>query len=487
MKTVRDMTARVQRPVRVLQFGEGNFLRAFADCMIDIANEKGVFDGSIAVVKPKATGSVARFQQQDCVYTVVIRGRQDGQTVDSARIVTSIDAVYHPQEDYDAWMALAAADTLQFVISNTTEAGIVLDRNDHYDGLPESFPGKLTKFLYARYEAFHASAAAGVTMLPTELIEGNGAALRACVLALSELWKLPDGFRSWLNDACTFCSTLVDRIVTGFPKENPEALYEKLGYRDELADIAEPFGLWVIEGGNDTLRERLPLQQAGQPVIFTDDLCPYRERKVRVLNGAHTATMLAGYLCGFDIVRDCMRDAQMGTLIRRVVMQEIVPFVPLPPEQTQGFASSVFERFDNPYIDHALLSISLNSVSKWRTRVLPSFRENFAANGCLPRLLTFSFAALLAFYRSCDLRDDGLHARRADGTQYLVHDGGDVLRTFAAHAGESDHNYVAAIASDTALWGGDLSRYENFTQTVAQWVGALCADPQVALARVLGS
>ena len=268
MKTIQALAERVRRPVRVLQFGEGNFLRAFSDCMIDIANEKGIFDGSIAVVKPKPTGSLERFRRQDCMYTVVFRGRRNGETVDSARIVTSIDAVYHPLEDYDAWMALAALDTLQFIFSNTTEAGIVLDRNDHFDGLPESFPGKLTKFLYARYEAFRGSAAAGVTLLPAELIDRNGAVLRECVLTLSELWNLPEDFRDWLKNACTFCCTLVDRIVTGFPKDDPAALYEKLGYRDELADIAEPFGLWVIEGG-EGLRERLPLQQAGLPVIFT--------------------------------------------------------------------------------------------------------------------------------------------------------------------------------------------------------------------------
>ena len=484
MKTIQALAERVRRPVRVLQFGEGNFLRAFSDCMIDIANEKGIFDGSIAVVKPKPTGSLERFRRQDCMYTVVFRGRRNGETVDSARIVTSIDAVYHPLEDNDAWKALAALHTLQFIFSNTTEAGIVLDRNDHFDGLPESFPGKLTKFLYARYEAFRGSAAAGVTLLPAELIDRNGAVLRECVLTLSELWNLPEDFRDWLKNACTFCCTLVDRIVTGFPKDDPTALYEKLGYRDELADIAEPFGLWVIEGG-EGLRERLPLQQAGLPVIFTDDQRPYRERKVRVLNGAHTAMVLAGYLCGFDIVRDCMHDAHMGALVRRVVTQEIAPFVPLPLEQTLDFAASVFERFENPFLDHALLSISLNSVSKWRARVLPSFRDNFAANGRLPRLLTFSFAALLAFYRSTDLRADGLHAHRADGTAYLVRDDEAALRVFAAHAGESNSDYAAAIASDTALWGEDLTCYENFVQTVADWAGMLRADPQAALARAL--
>ena len=227
------------------------------------------------------------------------------------------------------------------------------------------------------------------------------------------------------------------------------------------------------------------MQQAGLPVIFTDDQRPYRERKVRVLNGAHTATVLAGYLCGFDIVRDCMHDAHMGALVRRVVTQEIAPFVPLPLEQTLDFAASVFERFENPFLDHALLSISLNSVSKWRARVLPSFRDNFAANGRLPRLLTFSFAALLAFYRSTDLRADGLHAHRADGTAYLVRDDEAALRVFAAHAGESNSDYAAAIASATALWGEDLTCYENFVQTVADWAGMLRADPQAALARVL--
>lgn len=485
MQTIQDQIAkRIERPVRVLQFGEGNFLRAFADWMIDIANEQGAFDGSIAVVKPQPTGKVEQFAAQDYCYTVVLRGQQGGRTVDSTRIVTSLRAVYHPQEDYAAWMALSAVDTLQFILSNTTEAGIVLDCGDSFDGLPRTFPGKLTKFLYARYEAFNGAPNAGVTVLPTELIDRNGEHLKTCVRTLSEIWNLPEGFRTWLDTACTFCCTLVDRIVTGFPKNDAEALYTSLGYRDELAVIAEPFALWVIEG-DASLGERFPLQRAGLPVVFTEDSRPYHERKVRVLNGAHTATVLTGFLCGFDIVRDCMRDKQMGMLIRRIVTQEIAPFVPLPLAQTTEFAESVFERFDNPFLDHALLSIALNSVSKWRARVLPSLRDYSAARGCLPPLLTFSFAALLAFYRSDDLREDGLHACRADGREYLIRDDETVLQTFAAHANATDREYTAALAENVALWGEDLSLRTGVVETAAYWVGALRDSPLTALKTIL--
>lgn len=485
MKTINDIKLNYrERPIKVLQFGEGNFLRAFVDYMIDIANEKGAFDGNVAIVKPIPFGNIESFKAQNCKYTVVLRGRQDSRTVDESRIITSVSAVYDAAESYNEWIALASSVSLRFVVSNTTEAGIAFDPDDRYDGLPESYPGKLTKFLYERYKAFNGASDSGLIILPVELIENNGGRLRECVLKLCECWSLPSGFCDWIKVSCVFCSTLVDRIVTGFPRKSADAICARLGYTDKLLDVGEPFALWVIESEKDISRE-LPLDKAGLPVIFTDNQKPYRERKVRILNGAHTSSVLAGYLCGLDIVRECMHDPDIGRLIRRTVNNEIAPFVPLPREETLSFASSVFERFENPFIDHKLLSISLNSVSKWKARVLPSFKDCFAENGELPPLLTFSFAALLAFYRSDRLTNGGLTAQRPGGEEYTVHDSEEVLECFTRAASKSDLEYTKAIASNTGLWGEDLTAYPKFAETAANWLNAICSAPREAVKKIL--
>ena len=293
---------------------------------------------------------------------------------------------------------------------------------------------------------------------------------------LAEIWGLPSGFITWLGDACIFCSTLVDRIVTGYPASEAENLWQKLGYRDELLDVGEPFGLWVIESDRDVSRE-LPFAEAGLPVIFTNDQKPYRERKVRILNGAHTSSVLAGWLYGKTIVRDMMTDPVTGDFLKQTVREEIAPFVPLDPKEVEAFADSVFERFENPFIDHSLLSISLNSVSKWKTRVLPSFRDYTARYGRLPKRLTFSFAALLAFYTSSDLREDGLHAVRADGTAYTVRDDRAVLTFFAENSVRPAAEFVDAAASRADFWGEDLRRYEGFAESVIKDLTAIRRDP----------
>ena len=321
-------------------------------------------------------------------------------------------------------------------------------------------------------------------LLPVELIEHNGKKLKACVLSLIRIWDLPEAFARWVEEACVFCTTLVDRIVTGYPRDKVAEICEKLGYEDLLLDVCEPFALWVIESDRDISKE-LPLDQIGLPVVFTDNLKPYRDRKVRVLNGAHTSSVLAAYLCGQSIVRDCMHDPVIGQFFRRVVLDEIVPQVQLPKQEVLEFADSVFERFENPFIDHALLSISLNSVSKWKARVLPTFLDHFEAYQQLPKLITFSFAALLAFYRSSDLRQDGLYAKRFDGTEYVIHDDAAVLAFFAENSQKPDDAYVEAVASNTAFWGEDMTAYPAFTQTVTHWLQALQVDPVQAVEEVL--
>jgi len=485
MQTITQLgIQKPERPIRVVQFGEGNFLRAFVDYMIDIANETTDFNGSIAIVKPISFGTLERFDKQNCLYTVILRGQENGQVVNSHRIITSVDRAVDGAQTWDNLSELAKCPTVRFVVSNTTEAGIVLDESDRMDGVPATYPGKLTKFLYDRFTAFSGAPDRGIIILPVELIENNGGKLRQCVLRLAECWQLPAEFTAWLKESCVFCSTLVDRIVTGYPKAEADALCEQLGYRDELLDVGEPFGLWVIESDKE-ISDELPLVKAGLPVIFTNDQRPYRERKVRILNGAHTSSVLAAWLCGLNIVRDMMNDPVTGTFVRRAIREEIVPQVPLERSDVEAFAAAVFERFENPFIDHALLSISLNSVSKWKARVLPSLRDYIKANGKLPRLLTFSFAALLAFYSSSDLREDGLHARRADGTEYTVMDDRPVLEFFAEKSALPAEEFVAAAASNSAFWGEDLSLYEGFTPAVLADLNAIRKDAAAAVQAVL--
>lgn len=482
--SLEEKKLKTDYPIKVLQFGEGNFLRAFVDYMIDIANKSGSFGGSIAIVKPISFGSLDAFKEQNNRYTVVLRGKENGKTVDSSRIITSVSKVLDCADDYDEFMSLAREKDLRFIVSNTTEAGIVFDENDSFEGLPSTYPGKLTKFLYERYNAFGGQKNKGLIILPVELIEDNGKKLKECVLALADIWNLPQDFKNWISENNIFCSTLVDRIVTGFPKGKGAAdeLYAKLGYEDKLVDIGEPFALWVIESEQDISSE-LPFDKIGLPVIFTDNLKPYRERKVRILNGAHTSSVLAGYLYGLDIVRDCMNDAVMGKFIRKIVLDEIAPQINLPFSEIEEFAQSVFERFENPFIDHALLSISLNSVSKWKARVLPSFKDYVKKNKMLPKLITFSFAALLAFYSSENLQADGLHAVRADGTKYTVNDDEKVLKFFAENCTKSD--FVQKVCANTEFWGEDLNLYNGFADTVSYWYNKMLNNTADALDEVL--
>ncbi|MBE6619141.1 MAG: tagaturonate reductase [Ruminococcaceae bacterium] len=481
----KQSVTRVDRPIKVIQFGEGNFLRAFTDYMIDIANEKGVFDGNIAIIKPIPFGNLERFEKQDNLYTVVLRGKENGKTVNDKRIITSVSKVLDAANDYNEYMALSELDSLRFVISNTTEAGIVLDKDDSFDALPSTYPGKLTKFLYNRFKKFGGAVSKGLIILPVELIENNGGKLRECVLALADIWALGEEFKSWIENANIFCSTLVDRIVTGYPGAEAAAkIYDEIGYTDDLIDVGEPFALWVIESDKDISKE-LPLDKAGLPVVFTNNQKPYRERKVRVLNGAHTSSVLAAYLCGFDIVRDCMYDEKMGKFLRSIVRDEIAPQVNLPIDEVLAFADSVFERFENPFIDHALLSISLNSVSKWKARVLPSFKDYVKNEDKLPKLITFSLAALLAFYSASDVVDGALAAKRQNGDAYAVRDDEAVIKFFAENSAKDADEFVKLALSNEAFWGEDLTAFDGLCNEVAKWYKLIRSDANKALSAVL--
>uniref|UniRef100_UPI00265D21D0 tagaturonate reductase n=1 Tax=uncultured Megasphaera sp. TaxID=165188 RepID=UPI00265D21D0 len=397
MKNVSELYTRPSRPIKILQFGEGVFLRAFADYAVDIANEENSFNGNIAVILPRS-GKTDRFAKQNNIYTVCLRGQQDGQVYKENRVITSIDSVISARDEYDAFMALAHEDALEFVISNTTDAGIAYNEADQFSDCPPStFPAKLTKFLYERYTYYQGDMQKGLVMVPTELSDDNGQLLKSCVLQYTALWNLDDAFTAWLASACRFVDTLVDRIVAGYPAGNIDAIQAELGYEDALLDQAEPFSLWVI--GDPSLADKFTIGSDKFHVEFTDNIQAFKEQKVRILNGAHTSMVLGAYLSGLDYVGQCMADPVVRRSLDQTVFGEIVPTVDLPREKAEAFAKAVYERFENPFVNHALLAISLNSISKWKGRVLPTFKDSVAATGKLPKWLTYSLAALLAFYR----------------------------------------------------------------------------------------
>ncbi|MBR3585316.1 MAG: tagaturonate reductase, partial [Oscillospiraceae bacterium] len=369
-------------PERVVQFGEGNFLRAFADHFIDLMNEKAGFNSKVVLVQPRGGHPEAadRFAEQDGLYTLILRGRENGQPVERKRVISAASRCLDPKRDWEKLLDCARNPVLRFVISNTTEAGIAFDPAcKAEDAPPSAFPAKLTVFLRERWKL----GLPGVIILSCELIDHNGQELRRCVNEYVKLWALEDEFAAWLEKENIFCSTLVDRIVTGSPKADAPRLWEELGYEDQLIDTGEVFAAWVIEGPQ-SIRDELPFEQAGLPIQVVDDVTPYKQRKVRILNGAHTSMILGAYLGGKNIVRDCMQNDAIRGFLEKTMFDEIIPTLDLPKKDLSSFAASVIDRFDNPYIDHQLLDIALNSASKWKARVMPSLTEYVKRAGSLP-------------------------------------------------------------------------------------------------------
>ena len=376
------------RPERVIQFGEGGFLRGFVDWMIHKVNAKSDFNGSVVVVQPIEMGMCDMLSAQDCLYTHVIRG-VEGVEKD---LIDVISRCVKPYEDFDAYLKLAENPDFRFVVSNTTESGIVFSDEDKItDAPPKTFPAKVTLLMKRRYEL----GLGGFIFLPCELIDRNGDNLKACVLKYADLWQLGDGFKKWVEEDNVFTNTLVDRINTGYPKGEDLGL----GYEDNMVNTSEFFHLWVIETEHD-LEKELPFSSADLNVIVTrDKLEMYRTRKVRILNGAHTSLVPYALLEGFDTVKSCIDDEGMREHVRKCVFDEIIPTLDLPKEELESYAASVIERFSNPYIKHYLSSIALNSVSKFKVRVLPSILEYTKRFGKTPKTLVFSLAKLIEFYK----------------------------------------------------------------------------------------
>ena len=386
------------RKETVIQFGEGGFLRGFADYFFQKLQDKGLFDGSVVIVQPIEKGMCSVLEQQGCEYNLFLRGIDNGQVVDEHTHIDIISRCVNPYENFESYMKLAENPDFRFIVSNTTEAGIeYVDSNQFTDAPARSFPGKLTQLLYKRFRL----GLKGFIILSCELIDHNGEELEKCCLRYADLWGLGEEFKTWLVQENDFCSTLVDRIVTGFPRDEHEELCRRIGEQDNMMDTAEIFHLWVIQGSHE---DELPLQKAGFHVVWTDNVDPYKKRKVRILNGAHTSMVLGAHLYGLKTVGECLKDEKVSALLRKCIFGEIIPAIG-DTEDNRKFGEAVLERFSNPFIKHMLLSIALNSVSKFRARVLPTILEYRDMFGSCPQGLTFSLAALIAFYRTDDAND----------------------------------------------------------------------------------
>lgn len=491
---VRDYSA---LPLRAVIFGGGNFMRGFIGWMLDILNERGLFSGSARIVKPTPAVSTHNLAAQGFRYTVLRRGVSEGWQTTCRRLITTLNGEVNPHRDWEGYLALAAEPELRFVFSNTTESGIA------YESCPfpcagavsASFPAKLTAFMFERFNRLAGGSGAndaGLTVIPCELVENNGALLRELVLRHAGEWALPPEFRAWIEDSCVFCNTLVDSIVPGFPAAEADEVFRELDYRDDLLVAAELFNLLVIEAPK-SVRRALPLEESGARVVWTDDLAPYRERKVRVLNGAHTSTVLAAYLAGLDTVGQMLRDEATAAPLERVIFSEILPALPLAREEKEDFARAVLERFANPYIRHELLAISLNSTAKWRVRVLPSLKDYQRLTGHLPEGLVFSWSALLCFYRQQSDTAGTRGWRCPDGSapawmeggprsgaqEYPVRDAAQVLAFFAdlwRRLGGDIPALVAEALGNEALWGEDMRGIPGMAELAARQVGTICRE-----------
>jgi tagaturonate reductase len=442
-------------PERVLQFGGGNFLRAFAENWIDLLNEKAGFNGKVVVVQNVPGHTAERLNAQQGLYTLLLRGAANGRTIDETRLVSCLSRAVNPYDDYAAYLALAANPDLAVIVSNTTEAGIAYDPACRLDDAPPaSFPAKLAALLHRRFTL----GLPGFLGLSCELIDHNGEALRQCVRQYAAQWALGPDFDAWLDRENTFCTTLVDRIVPGFPRDEAPALFERLGYRDDLLVAAEPFGFWAIEGDREAILRRLPFDKAGLPVEILPDITPYKQRKVRILNGAHTAFVLAAHLAGHAIVRECMAVPAIRAFLLRLLRDEVIPTLDLDRKNLFDFADAVLDRFANPFIDHRLLSIALNSTSKWKARCLPSLLEYIRRHdGALPPCLAFSLAAYIAFYQ-----DGTRHPERTP-----LQDEPRVIEFFAARRDTPDAALVHDVLAHRDFWDADLAAIPGLEAAVA--------------------
>ncbi|MEB2781063.1 tagaturonate reductase [Algoriphagus sp. C2-6-M1] len=462
----RSSLAPSKRPVKILQFGNGNFLRGFTDWMIEKSNKANVFDGDIHIVQVHSKSGNNPMKDQDCLFHVIEQGLKKGELVQESTLITCIAGITNVFEEYEEYLKLGENPDLRFVVSNTTEAGIVFDQTDYSsDSISKTFPGKLTALLYHRFKTFQGDTSKGLIFLPCELIEANGEALKECIQKYISFWKLPTEFSEWIDWQNIFCNTLVDRIVPGFPKGSIEEIQEKIGYKDNMAVMVEPYHFWAIEG-IDTVKQEFPLDTANLNVKFVDNLSPFRTQKVRILNGGHTSMVPYAYLKGLRTVREAVENPEVGAFLKDAIYGEIIPTLNMPLEELEQFANDVMERFANPFIVHELKSIALNSISKFKVRVLPSLLAYQELKKEWPEKLILSFAALLVFYKG-----------NFNGVETPVNDNPALMSEFnAAWALDSTHETVEKLLSERTYWGEDLRSYSGLVEAVSEAVDHLVTE-----------
>ena len=455
MKQLNRTTATAnQYPTKVIQFGEGNFLRAFVDWIIWNTNQRTNFNAGVVVVQPIERGMVDMLNAQDGLYHVNLQGIDKGEAVDSIQMIDVINGGLNPYTQNAEFMALAEDPNIRFVISNTTEAGIAFDPSCKLDDKPaSSYPGKLTQLLYHRYNHFNGDKSKGVIILPCELIFLNGKELKKCIYQYIELWQLGDGFKTWFEEACGVYCTLVDRIVPGYPKDTIEQIHERIGFSDNLVVKGEIFHLWVIEAPESVAAE-FPADKAGLNVLFVPSEAPYHERKVTLLNGPHTVLSPVGYLSGLDTVKQCVEDPEVGAFVKKVMYEELMETLNLPKPELQAFADSVVERFVNPYVKHFVTSIMLNSFPKYKTRDLPGLKTYLERKGELPKGLVLGLAAIITYYKG---------GKRGD-VEIVPNDDVAIVELLKNLWATGDVRKVAeGVLAAEFIWGEDLNAVPGLT------------------------
>ena len=458
MKSLDRQTAQAAKyPTKVIQFGEGNFLRAFVDWIIWNTNKATDFNAGVVVVQPIDRGMVDMLNSQDGLYHVNLQGIDKGQAVDSIEMIDVINGGLNPYTQNEEFMALAENPDIRFVISNTTEAGIAFDPSCKLDDKPaSSYPGKLTQLLYHRYEHFNGDMTKGFIILPCELIFLNGKELKKCIYQYIDLWNLGEGFKAWFEQACGVYCTLVDRIVPGYPKDTIDQIHERIGFKDNLVVKGEIFHLWVIEAPESVAAE-FPADKAGLNVLFVPSEAPYHERKVTLLNGPHTVLSPVGYLSGLDTVKECVEDPQVGQFVRKVMYGELMETLNLPKEELQAFADSVVERFLNPYVKHFVTSIMLNSFPKYKTRDLPGLKTYLERKGELPKGLVLGLAAIITYYKG---------GKRGD-VEIVPNDDAAIVALLKDLWSTGDLRKVAeGVLAAEFIWGENLNEIPGLTDLV---------------------
>ncbi len=469
MKALNKRTApKSVAPERIIQFGEGNFLRCFVDWIIYKMNRKTDFNSSVVVVQPIERGMVDWLNGQDCLYHVNLQGRLNGEVVNKLTRIDCISRALNPYSQNQAFLSLADQPEIRFVISNTTEAGIAFDPSCKLTDAPaSSYPGKLTQLLYRRYQTFNGAHDKGLIIMPCELIFLNGHHLKECIYQYIELWKSDfgknyEGFKEWFTNYCYVCATLVDRIVPGFPRKDIKSIQEQICYEDNLVVQGEAFHLWVIERPEnmsiEQLKAEFPAEKAGLHVLIAESEKPYHERKVTLLNGPHTVLSPVAFLSGINIVRDACNDPIVGKYIHKVQFDELMQTLNLPMDELQQFAADVLERFNNPYVDHQVTSIMLNSFPKYETRDLPGLKTYLDRKGELPQGLVFGLAAIITYYKG---------GKRSDGAEIVPNDAPEIMQLLTDLWATGDTQKVAeGVLSATMIWHEDLNKIPGLTALV---------------------